>query len=64
MFTGLVESVGTVASVERVAEGVVLGIESSFSGLVDGESISVNGVCLTVTRSTDCAGPRRCLEES
>ncbi|MGI9043593.1 MAG: riboflavin synthase [Gemmatimonadaceae bacterium] len=56
MFTGLVESVGTIASVEKVDEkvdeGVVLSIDSSFSGLVDGESISVNGVCLTVTGAT------------
>ncbi|MGK2963542.1 MAG: riboflavin synthase [Gemmatimonadaceae bacterium] len=51
MFTGLVESVGTVASVEEVPEGVVFTIDCSFSGLVDGESISVNGVCLTVTGS-------------
>jgi riboflavin synthase alpha subunit len=49
MFTGLVESVGTVASVAKSPEGVVFGIDSGFSGLDDGESISVNGVCLTVT---------------
>jgi len=52
MFTGLVESVGTIASVEKVDEGVVLSVDTSFSGLVDGESISVNGVCLTVTGAT------------
>ena len=53
MFTGLVEAVGTIASVEKVTEGVVLGIDSSFSGLAEGESISINGVCLTVTGTSD-----------
>ncbi len=53
MFTGLVESVGTVASVKKAGEGVVLSIDSSFTDLMDGESLSVNGVCLTVTGSTD-----------
>jgi riboflavin synthase len=50
MFTGLIESVGTVA--ELADEGVGarrLHVESDLAAaLVDGESVAVNGVCLTV----------------
>lgn len=46
MFTGIVETVGTAAEVS----GLHLGIESDLTDLVVGESIAVNGVCLTVTR--------------
>ncbi|NQW04494.1 MAG: riboflavin synthase [Acidobacteria bacterium] len=49
MFTGLIESMGQVAAVERVASGQRLVIETSLaSDLSIGESIAVNGVCLTV----------------
>ena len=34
--------------VERTAAGLELGIKCPFEDLVDGESIAVNGVCLTV----------------
>lgn len=51
MFTGLIEGVGTLASREprggdarlRIAAGTL-----PFAGVVPGESIAVNGVCLTV----------------
>lgn len=55
MFTGLVEAVGTVAAIANGPAGRELRIESEFSGLVDGESIAVNGVCLTV-REHDATG--------
>lgn len=45
MFTGIVETIGTAASVSDARIRVV----SDLLGLVVGESISVNGVCLTVT---------------
>ena len=48
MFTGLIEEVGTVLGVSNGPAGRELKIRSDFSGLVDGESIAVNGVCLTV----------------
>jgi riboflavin synthase len=48
MFSGLVEAVGTVARVQPDAVGLELRIECEFEGVVDGESIAVNGVCLTV----------------
>jgi len=50
MFTGLVEAVGRVAGVEDAAGGRRLRIQTSLtSALTPGDSVSVNGVCLTVT---------------
>jgi riboflavin synthase len=49
MFTGLVESLGIVASVENVAAGRRLTIANSIGEhLSIGESVAVNGACLTV----------------
>jgi riboflavin synthase len=45
MFTGIVETVGTAAEVA----GTRIRVESDLEGLAVGESIAVNGVCLTVT---------------
>lgn len=50
MFTGLVESVGTVRALERRGEAARLVIDAPFAGaLTLGESVAVNGCCLTVT---------------
>lgn len=48
MFTGLIEQVGTIDHVAKTEAGVELRISSSYDDLADGESISINGVCLTV----------------
>ena len=48
MFTGLVEAVGVVTAVNRTDAGIELRITSPWTDLAGGESISVNGVCLTV----------------
>ena len=48
MFTGLIEDVGEVASVRQTDAGRELRIRSSFNDLRDGESIAINGACLTV----------------
>ena len=53
MFTGLIDDVGVVESVERTDAGRELRIRSRYTGLVDGESIAVNGACLTVRRAAD-----------
>ena len=45
MFTGIIEKVGSVIE----AEGPKLLVSSGFSDVVLGESIAVNGVCLTAT---------------
>jgi riboflavin synthase len=50
MFTGLVESVGEVAQVNPTAAGVRLRIVTTLAReLTPGDSLAVNGVCLTVT---------------
>jgi riboflavin synthase len=48
MFTGLVTAVGTVKSVRRTAGGLRISIAAPYRGLAIGESISVDGACLTV----------------
>jgi riboflavin synthase len=48
VFTGLIDDVGVVASVAVSSAGREFRIESSYGELVDGESIAVNGACLTV----------------
>ena len=51
MFTGLVDDVGTIERVTQTSEGLELRIGSRYDDLVDGESVAVNGVCLTVRES-------------
>lgn len=48
MFTGLVETTGSVRSAAPRGTGKVVWITSSLTGLVLGESIACDGVCLTV----------------
>jgi riboflavin synthase len=48
MFTGIVTAIGTVRSVNRTAGGLELGIECPYEGLGLGESVAVDGACLTV----------------
>jgi riboflavin synthase len=56
MFTGLVEDVGVVASVDRGLDGARLTFESPLAEeLREGDSIAVNGVCLT---AVGLCGPR------
>ena len=50
MFTGLVTAVGTVRSARAAKGGRVLVIRAPFRGLTLGESIAVDGACLTVAR--------------
>jgi riboflavin synthase len=63
MFTGLVEALGTVRGVEPDGAGRHLSVAAPFAGeLTVGESVAVNGACLTVVdRSGDSfrfqAGP-------
>ena len=56
MFTGIVSAVGRVARVARATgngkrdAGLALTIRAPYKGLKRGESIAVNGACLTVER--------------
>lgn len=51
MFTGIIEEVGTVARIQRGRFSAVLTVKARvvLEGLKAGDSIAVNGVCLTVT---------------
>ena len=48
MFSGIIEAVGTVAATRRRGGDAELTIRSGFRGLQLGESIAVNGACMTV----------------
>jgi riboflavin synthase len=48
MFTGLIEQIGEVKSVRQTDAGRELRIQAPFNDLAAGESIAVNGACLTV----------------
>ena len=50
MFTGLVQDLGEVHRVDRTSDGVRLSVKSPLAGeLSEGDSVAVNGVCLTAT---------------
>jgi riboflavin synthase len=53
MFTGIVTELGEVAGVEQRGDAARLTIRASTEGVSPGESIAVNGVCLTVTGILD-----------
>ncbi|MEP6954444.1 MAG: riboflavin synthase, partial [Solirubrobacteraceae bacterium] len=56
MFTGLVTDLGTVAAVDATPDGVRVAIASALTGeLREGDSVAVNGVCLTATDLHDGA---------
>ncbi|HEU4631830.1 MAG TPA: riboflavin synthase [Gemmatimonadaceae bacterium] len=48
MFTGLIDAVGTLERVSDSPAGRELVVRCPYEGIVVGESIAVNGVCLTV----------------
>jgi len=50
VFTGLIAEVGSVRSIESDERGATLTIEAALAAeLREGDSIAVNGVCLTAT---------------
>ena len=51
MFTGLVETVGTVARIERRGVDATIRIACTYDHYEHGESIAVDGCCLSVTAS-------------
>jgi riboflavin synthase len=52
MFTGLVEEKGTLAARRSKGPGAVLAVRAAMGPLSIGESIAVEGACLTVARTT------------
>jgi riboflavin synthase len=55
MFTGIVEELGTVAAIEEQGDAIrlTIGAQSVLEDAKDGDSIAVNGCCLTVTDRTE-----------
>jgi riboflavin synthase len=51
MFTGIVTAVGTVERAARAGAGRTLRIRAPYKGLEPGESIAVDGACLTAERA-------------
>jgi riboflavin synthase len=63
MFTGIIEETGVVQRVETTAGGIRLAIQSKVcaSGLKPGDSLAVNGCCLTAVKAGR-AGAGRVIE--
>jgi riboflavin synthase len=54
MFTGLVQDLGTIAAVEAGDDGVRLAVQTQLAPeIAEGDSVAVNGVCLTATAIAD-----------
>lgn len=55
MFTGIIEEVGEIIGLRQTGTSTVLGVRAKtvLGGTKIGDSIAVNGVCLTVVRMTD-----------
>lgn len=51
MFTGIIEEIGTVKSIDKGDKSAKLAIQANqiFTDLILGDSVAVNGVCLTVS---------------
>ncbi|QHC54934.1 riboflavin synthase alpha chain [Rathayibacter tanaceti] len=55
MFTGIIEEIGVVTTIETGADAIRLGIRGPLAveGVRHGDSVAVSGVCLTVVEHTD-----------
>ncbi len=65
MFTGLVADLGEVLAAERSEEGVRLRVSSRIApDLREGDSVAVNGVCLTATGVDDSSFAAEVMHET
>ncbi|MBE2314772.1 riboflavin synthase [Solirubrobacter sp. CPCC 204708] len=65
MFTGLVADLGEVVGVDAGDEGVRLTVRTSLAPeIAEGDSVAVNGVCLTATNIADGAFSADVMNES
>jgi riboflavin synthase len=55
MFSGIIEDLGTIAAARLSDGSITLKVETGFGDLSLGESVAVNGICLTVV-TFDAAG--------
>jgi riboflavin synthase len=53
MFTGIVTAVGDVVRADRGPERLALTVRAPYPDLTPGESVAVNGACLTVVEARD-----------
>ena len=53
MFTGIIQQLGTINQLTTQDAGLLLQVSHQFTDLNTGESIAINGVCLTVTHYND-----------
>lgn len=54
MFTGIIEEIGTVLDIQKTAKSacIKIGAKTVLSDVREGDSIAVNGICLTVSSYT------------
>jgi riboflavin synthase len=65
VFTGLVADLGTVTAVDATADGVRLAVRTALAPEIsEGDSVAVNGVCLTATAIADGAFSADVMQES
>jgi riboflavin synthase len=65
MFTGLIADLGSVESVEADADGATLSIRTRLAGeLAEGDSVAVNGVCLTASTVTEAGFRTQAMNET
>ena len=55
MFSGIIENLGTIRATRESDGSVTMDIDTGFSDLSLGESVAINGICLTVV-TFDAAG--------
>jgi len=65
MFTGLVSELGVVSGIERDEQGAVLRVSAALSDeLGEGDSVAVNGVCLTATETSPGSFAAQAMRET
>ena len=65
MFTGIIRAIGVIDEVVKESDGaVVLTIQAPSSELHEGDSVAVNGVCLTVLNHTTSSWTARLMQET
>ncbi|HEY7829963.1 MAG TPA: riboflavin synthase [Solirubrobacteraceae bacterium] len=65
MFTGLIADLGRVEALERDGQGATIVIATPLAGEVaEGDSVAVNGVCLTATQVNGAGFQAQAMEET
>jgi riboflavin synthase len=65
VFTGLVQDLGTVAALERTERGATVSVSTPLATEISpGDSVAVNGVCLTATEADDTRFAAEAMNET